>query len=62
MSFLNDSRTSRESWLHEQWKATTPAEDIFEGRSRATGDPKWVANRVELVFGSNSQLRAIADI
>jgi catalase-peroxidase len=45
-----------------EWTATTSAEDIFEGRSRVTGDLKWVASRVDLVFGSNSQLRAIAEV
>jgi catalase-peroxidase len=45
-----------------EWKATTPAEDIFEGRSRETGDLTWVASRADLVFGSNSQLRAIAEV
>jgi catalase-peroxidase len=45
-----------------EWTATTTAEDIFEGRSRVTGDLKWVASRADLVFGSNSQLRAIAEV
>jgi catalase-peroxidase len=45
-----------------EWNASTPAEDIFEGRSRETGDLKWVASRADLVFGSNSQLRAIAEV
>jgi catalase-peroxidase len=45
-----------------EWKPTTPAEDIFEGRSRETGDLRWVASRADLVFGSNSQLRAIAEV
>jgi catalase-peroxidase len=45
-----------------EWTATSPAEDIFEGRSRETGDLKWVASRNDLVFGSNSQLRAIAEV
>ena len=35
---------------------------VFEGRDRATGAPKWTATRVDLVFGSNSQLRAIAEV
>ena len=37
-------------------------EDIFEGRDRATGELKWTATRVDLIFGSNSQLRALAEI
>jgi catalase-peroxidase len=45
-----------------EWSATTTAEDIFEGRSRVTGDLTWVASRADLVFGSNSQLRAIAEV
>jgi catalase-peroxidase len=45
-----------------EWTATTTGEDIFEGRSRVTGDLKWVASRADLVFGSNSQLRAIAEV
>ena len=43
-------------------KATSPAEELFEIRERATGDVKWTATRVDLVFGSNSQLRAIAEV
>jgi catalase-peroxidase len=45
-----------------EWTATTSDQDIFEGRSRVTGDLKWVASRADLVFGSNSQLRAIAEV
>ncbi|MHB1097701.1 MAG: catalase/peroxidase HPI [Gemmatimonadaceae bacterium] len=44
------------------WKATSKAADLFEGRDRATGDVKWTATRVDLIFGSNSQLRAVAEI
>jgi len=43
-------------------KATSPAEELFEVRDRATGDVKWTATRVDLVFGSNSQLRALAEV
>lgn len=43
------------------WKATSEAEEVFEGRDRATGELKWTATRVDLIFGSNSQLRAIAE-
>ncbi len=42
--------------------ASSPAEDLFEIRDRATGDVKWTATRVDLVFGSNSQLRALAEV
>ncbi len=45
-----------------EWKSTSDAEDVFEGRDRATGEVKWTASRVDLVFGSNSRLRAIAEI
>ncbi|MCA8883888.1 MAG: catalase-peroxidase, partial [Rhodobacteraceae bacterium] len=45
-----------------EWTATSDAETAFEGRDRATGDVKWTATRVDLIFGSNSQLRAIAEV
>jgi catalase-peroxidase len=44
------------------WKATSEDEDVFEGRDRATGKLKWTGTRVDLVFGSNSQLRALAEV
>ena len=44
------------------WKAASDAEDVFEGRDRATGELKWTGTRVDLVFGSNSQLRAVAEV
>ena len=44
------------------WKATSDAGDVFEGRDRVTGDVKWTATRVDLVFGYNSQLRALAEV
>jgi catalase-peroxidase len=44
------------------WKATSESQDTFEGRDRSTGDVKWTATRVDLVFGSNSQLRALAEV
>jgi len=44
------------------WKATSDAEELFEGRDRATGALKWTGTRVDLVFGSNSQLRALAEV
>ena len=44
------------------WKAASDAGDVFEGRDRATGKPKWTGTRVDLVFGSNSQLRALAEV
>ncbi len=44
------------------WTPTTDAEETFEGRDRATGAQKWTASRVDLVFGSNSQLRALSEV
>ena len=44
------------------WKASSEADDVFEGRDRATGELKWTGTRVDLVFGSNSQLRALAEV
>ena len=44
------------------WKATSEAQDVFEGHDRATGALKWTGTRVDLVFGSNSQLRALAEV
>ncbi len=44
------------------WKATSNAETLFEGRDRKTGDLKWTGTRVDLVFGSNYQLRALAEV
>jgi catalase-peroxidase len=44
------------------WKPTSKDEDIFEGRDRNTGELKWTGTRVDLIFGSNSQLRAIAEV
>ncbi len=48
--------------MNTEWKAASADDDIFEGRDRATGDVKWTASRVDLIFGSNSQLRAIAEV
>ena len=45
-----------------EWKATSQDEDAFEGRDRATGELKWTGTQVDLVFGSNAQLRAIAEV
>ena len=44
------------------WNATSDNKDVFEGRDRATGELKWTATRVDLIFGSNSQLRALAEV
>ena len=45
-----------------EWRASASAENMYEGRDRATGDVKWTATAVDLVFGSNSQLRAISEV
>jgi catalase-peroxidase len=45
-----------------EWKASESAENVYEGRDRSTGEVKWTATAVDLVFGSNSQLRAIAEV
>jgi catalase-peroxidase len=44
------------------WKATSDTKDVFEGRDRATGKLKWTGSRVDLIFGSNSELRAVAEV
>jgi catalase-peroxidase len=44
------------------WKATSQDENVFEGRDRASGEPKWTGTRVDLIFGSNSLLRALAEV
>jgi catalase-peroxidase len=44
------------------WKPTSDAAEMFEGRDRKTGAPRWTGTRVDLVFGSNSQLRALAEV
>jgi len=45
-----------------EWKPVSGAEDVFEGRDRKTGKVRWTGTRVDLVFGSNSQLRALAEV
>ncbi len=45
-----------------EWKAAPEGHGVFEGRERGTGDLKWTGTRVDLVFGSNSQLRALAEV
>jgi catalase-peroxidase len=48
--------------MDTEWRPTSGAADIFEGRSRGTGKSKWTGSRVDLVFGSNSELRALAEV
>jgi catalase-peroxidase len=45
-----------------EWKPASQANEVFEGRDRKTGKVKWTGTRVDLVFGSNSQLRALAEV
>jgi catalase-peroxidase len=54
--FLNllDMRTS--------WKASSDAQELFEGHDRGTGKLKWTGTRADLIFGSNSELRALAEV
>ncbi|MBS1146029.1 MAG: catalase/peroxidase [Proteobacteria bacterium] len=47
--------------MSTSWKPVSDAEDVFEGTDRSTGERKWTGTRVDLVFGSNSQLRALAE-
>jgi len=48
--------------LGTTWKSTSEVQDVFEGRDRATGKVKWTGTRVDLIFGSNSELRALAEV
>ena len=48
--------------MNTEWLASSTAADVFEGRDRSSGELKWSGSRVDLVFGSNSQLRAIAEV
>ena len=45
-----------------EWKAVSDAKELFEGRDRKAGEVKWTGTRVDLIFGSNSQLRALAEV
>jgi catalase-peroxidase len=48
--------------MKTKWQPSSTSEGVFEGRDRATGETKWIGTRVDLVFGSNSQLRALAEV
>jgi catalase-peroxidase len=48
--------------MSTEWQKSSKSEDVFEGRDRKTGEVKWTGTRVDLVFGSNAQLRAIAEV
>jgi catalase-peroxidase len=45
-----------------EWRPSVSSENVYEGRDRASGDVKWTATAVDLVFGANSQLRALAEV
>jgi catalase-peroxidase len=47
--------------MRTEWQPSAAAEHVYEGHDRATGEPRWTATAVDLVFGSNSQLRAVAE-
>jgi catalase-peroxidase len=48
--------------MRTEWKPVSDDADVFEGRDRRTGEVRWTGTRVDLVFGSNSQLRAVAEV
>ena len=48
--------------MNTQWQKSATSDQLFEGRDRKTGEVKWTGSRVDLIFGSNSQLRAIAEV
>jgi catalase-peroxidase len=48
--------------MNTAWQASSASEHVFEGRDQGTGDLKWTGTAVDLVFGSNSQLRALAEV
>jgi catalase-peroxidase len=48
--------------MSTEWKATSDAKEVYEGRDRKTGELRWTATRADLIFGSNSQLRALAEV
>jgi catalase-peroxidase len=48
--------------MRTEWKPVSADKERFEGRDRKTGEQKWTASRVDLVFGSNAQLRALAEV
>ena len=48
--------------MNTKWQPSSTSEGVYEGRDRATGESKWTGTRVDLIFGSNSQLRAIAEV
>ena len=48
--------------MNTEWKPVNEDREVFEGRDRKTGERKWTATRVDLIFGSNSELRALSEV
>jgi catalase-peroxidase len=48
--------------MNIKWSAESEAQNVFQGRDRKTGELKWTGTRVDLIFGSNSELRALAEV
>jgi catalase-peroxidase len=48
--------------MKTKWQPSSASEGVYEGRDRGTGELKWTGTRVDLIFGSNSQLRAVAEV
>jgi len=48
--------------INTTWKSVDDSKDLFEGHDRKTGETKWTATRADLIFGSNSELRALAEV
>ena len=48
--------------MRTEWKTSATEENVYEGRDRATGEVRWTATAVDLVFGSHAQLRALAEV
>jgi catalase-peroxidase len=48
--------------MSTKWEAVDDRQEIFEGKDRKTGEVKWKASRADLIFGSNSELRAVAEV
>jgi catalase-peroxidase len=48
--------------MSTEWKPVSKDADLFEGRDRKTGEPRWTGTRVDLIFGSHSHLRALAEV
>ena len=48
--------------MSTEWKATDDTKEKFEGKDRTTGETKWQATRADLIFGSNSELRALSEV